>query len=561
MMRRKDTRDPIRYARPICSTAVHAAPDPIATMASTLIRKRATMRALVLALVLALPALPGLAGQPLTWFEAHRPAARRDEALGLLRRAGEHGLDPADYRAQALSDAAQSLAQTDDAANGMQRTLLDAALTDAMQRYLSDLQSGRVAPAQVGAAFTLAQQQRPDGATLLRQALAGNGLSDAVQGIAAQLPMAQPLSAALRRYRALAQAGGWQTPLPAPARGKLIAGDAYPALAELEHRLISLGDLQPRPTPPRADAVLIAAVRRFQLRHGLEPDGIVGRLTRAQLDVTPARRVRQIELTLERLRWTPLSQAQAQRMIVVNVPEFMLRAYTVQEGRMDMALEMKVIVGKALDTRTPLFDEDMRFIEFSPYWNVPRSIANGELLPRLRVDPSHFDDQGFEFVNAQGKVVPTLTEATLQAVEHGGWRIRQRPGPKNALGAIKFIFPNDSNIYLHHTPSPALFGRQRRDFSHGCIRVEEPMALARFVLQDDPAWTTERIAQSMAAGVSRTIRLRDPLPVLIAYNTVVVRQGMVHFYDDLYGHDRRLDDALRARSAALTRVPSPGAGP
>jgi murein L,D-transpeptidase YcbB/YkuD len=214
---------------------------------------------------------------------------------------------------------------------------------------------------------------------------------------------------------------------------------------------------------------------------------------------------------------------------------------------------MKIIVGKALDTRTPLFDEDMRFIEFSPYWNVPRSIVVRELLPQLRADPAHFDEQGYEFVTPDRRVVRTLTEEHLLALEHDGWRIRQRPGPKNALGAIKFIFPNNGNIYLHHTPSPRLFARQRRDFSHGCVRVEAPVALARFVLQDDPHWNHERIEEAMGSGVSRTIRLRDPLPVLLAYSTVVVKQGMVFFYDDLYGHDRLLDDALRARSAKLAR--------
>lgn len=525
-------------------------------MASILIRARAMMRAVAFALALA--ALPGLADQPLTWFEAHRPAARVDEAIELLRRAGEHGLDAADYRVQALSEAARRLAHEPDE-SGLRRAQFDAALTDAMQRYLSDLQSGRITPAQVGAAFALPQWPRQDGATLLRQALAGVGLSETVQAIARQLPMGQPLQEALRRYRDMAEAGGWQTPLPPPAGGKLIADEAYPALAELERRLTRVGDLPARTPPPRADDVLIAAVRRFQQRHGLEPDGVIGRQTLAQLDVTPAQRVRQIELTLERLRWTPLLQAR--RMIVVNVPEFMLRAYTHQSDRVDMALEMKVIVGKALDTRTPLFDEDMRFVEFSPYWNVPPSIASAELLPRLRRDPGYFEDQGFEFVTADRRVVTSLSEDHLQAVERAGWRLRQRPGASNALGAIKFIFPNNSNIYLHHTPAPALFARQRRDFSHGCVRVEAPVALARFVLQDDPRWTPERIAQAMASGISSTVRLAEPLPVLIAYSTVVVKQGLVHFYDDLYGHDRLLDAALRKRSAALARVPVTVIGP
>jgi murein L,D-transpeptidase YcbB/YkuD len=517
-----------------------------------------TMRGLAtsLALVLAI-ATPARAEQqaPLpTWFDAARqPSAQALEAIALLRNAADHGLEATDYRAQALAEAAQRLMQPDAAAD-TQRLRFDLALNDAMLRFLTDLQAGRVTPAQLGAAFAPMQRPLRDAAQLLRSARADNRLSGAVQSLTQQLPMAQPLQLALQQYRTLAQSTGWQAPLPRPAGGKLVEGDTYRALAELEQRLTLLGDLPSRAAPQQVDAELIAAVRRFQQRHGLEPDGVVGRLTLAQLDVTPAQRARQIAITLERLRWTPLLQGR--RMIVVNVPEFLLRAYAVEAGRIAMQLEMKIIVGKALDTRTPLFDEDMRYIEFSPYWNVPRSIALGETLPRLRKDPAYFAQQGFEFVTPERQVVTTLTDAAIAAVQDGRWRIRQRPGAMNALGAIKFIFPNNANIYLHHTPAPRLFARERRDFSHGCIRVEAPVALARFVLQDDPHWNHERIEEAMTAGVSRTIRLREPLPVLIAYSTVVVKHGLVFFYDDLYGHDRLLDQALQARSAALARLPN-----
>jgi murein L,D-transpeptidase YcbB/YkuD len=289
---------------------------------------------------------------------------------------------------------------------------------------------------------------------------------------------------------------------------------------------------------------------RFQERHGLTPDGVLGPKTMQQLNITPAQRVEQIMLTMERMRWTPLRQAA--RMVVVNVPEFMLRAYEVQDGRIHVKLSMKVIVGKALDTRTPLFDEEMRFIEFSPYWNIPPSIARQETVPHLRADPGYLARQGMEFVTASGQVVTTVAPAHLDAVLSGNWRIRQRPGPQNALGDIKFVFPNNDNIYLHHTPSPGLFERDRRDFSHGCIRVQEPVALAKFVLQDDPDWPEERIRSAMASGQSSTLRLTQPLTVLIAYSTVVAKAGRVFFYPDLYGHDRLLARALRQHAAALT---------
>jgi len=262
--------------------------------------------------------------------------------------------------------------------------------------------------------------------------------------------------------------------------------------------------------------------------------------------VTPAARVRQIELTLERLRWTPLMQGP--RMIVINIPEFVLRAYDVQGGHIVVRQEMKVIVGKAMGTRTPLFDEDMRFIEFSPYWNVPPSIARGEIVPRLRRDPDYFAREGFEFVSPDGRVDTTLSAQNLDAVLSAQARIRQRPGPQNALGDIKFVFPNRNNIYLHHTPATKLFERDRRDLSHGCIRVEQPVALAKFVLQDTPDWTGERILAAMGKGESATIRLTEPVRVVIAYGTVLVKNGRIYFFEDIYGLDRLLDAALRQRA-------------
>jgi L,D-transpeptidase YcbB len=186
----------------------------------------------------------------------------------------------------------------------------------------------------------------------------------------------------------------------------------------------------------------------------------------------------------------------------------------------------------------------MRSIEFSPYWNVPPSIARGEVIPRLRRDPGYFAREGFEFVTAQGQVVDTLTPELLDAVRLSTARIRQRPGSRNALGDIKFVFPNRDHIYLHHTPSVRLFERDRRDFSHGCIRIERPVALAQFALHGMPEWTEERIRQAMRRGESTALRLAEPVPVLIAYGTVIVKAGRTHFFDDIYGHDHRLDAAL-----------------
>lgn len=504
---------------------------------------------LALALALASPSLLHAAPASL-WFDADRPNAQAQYAVQRLVAAADDGLSPAHYRATDLSHALAQ-ASAGPALTPARQAQLDTALTQAMQHYLNDLTQGRVRPTQIESRFAPSAADALEIATELQQAVLAKRLPTWVEQLATSQPMASELRQALSQYRALAQHPAWQSALPALPGRKLEAGQRYAGLPQLAQRLQALGDLPPATVlPPTFEGPLVAALVQFQSRHGLTPDGVIGPLTLGELNTTPAHRAEQIALTLERLRWTPLRQSP--RMVVVNVPEFVLRAYEVNAGQIDIKLTMKVIVGKALDTRTPLFDEAMRYIEFSPYWNVPYSIASKETIPRLRRDPAYFDQQGFEFVAPGGRVLTTLADEHMDAVLSGGWRIRQRPGPKNALGDIKFIFPNNDNIYLHHTPSPGLFERDRRDFSHGCVRVQEPVALAQFVLQDDPNWTQDRIQEAMDKGESRTIRLKNPLTVLIAYSTVIVKDGRVFFYPDIYGHDRLLAQTLQRHATALS---------
>ncbi|SOZ15221.1 conserved hypothetical protein, COG2989; putative exported protein [Cupriavidus taiwanensis] len=490
-------------------------------------------------------AVPAFANEPM-WFVQGRPVPEARQAVDALAGVAADGLDPRDYDAEALrqavTQAAHGPALPPDAA-----ARLDAALSAAMERMLSDLHGGRINPRAVHANFAPPAERPFDAATWLRDAVAQHRLPYAIRQAAPTFPLYGTLRQALARYRDIARQPVWQQPLPPLPASKLTPGQPWAGAAALTARLVALGDL-PAGTqaPPRYEGALVDGVKAFQSRHGLQPDGVIGAATLAQLNLPIAERVRQIELTMERLRWTPLD---GPRMIVVNVPEFMLRAYEIRDGKLDIKLEMKVIVGKALDTRTPLFEEDMRYIEFSPYWNIPPSIARRETVPRLRRDPGYFNRQGLEFVGGDGKAVTTLSEENLEAVLNGSLRIRQRPGPLNALGDIKFVFPNNENIYLHHTPSPQLFKRDRRDFSHGCIRVEAPVALAQFVLHDMPDWNETRIREAMARGKSNTVRLQQPLPVVLAYGTVIARaDGRVSFLPDIYGHDKLLDKALRQRN-------------
>lgn len=502
-----------------------------------------------LLLVVASVAGPALADEAPLWFNAGRPTTEARQAVDTLLSSAHEGLNPGDYQA-ALLDAQLRAAEQGAALHDDQLASLDATLTSALQQYLTDLRNGRVDPRQIHANFAVPLRAPFDAHAFLLDAMFAGNLSQALRDVAPRLPMYAELRQALAQYRALVDHSAWQTPLPPLPRRKLESGQAYAGLTLLAQRLEALGDLPVgTPVPERFEGGLLTALQAFQERHGLAPDGVLGRATLQQLNVPPGERVRQIELSLERLRWTPLLNAP--RMIVVNVPEFVLRAYEVRDEQVSVQLTMRVIVGKALDTHTPLFDADMRFIEFSPYWNVPPSIARAETVPKIRRDPGYFREQGFEFVTPSGQVVTTLAPAHLEAVLQGGWRIRQRPGPQSALGDIKFVFPNHDNIYLHHTPAPQLFERERRDYSHGCIRVQEPVSLAQFVLKDEPEWTVERIQEAMTKGESRTLRLKQPLRVLIAYSTVVVKGGRVYFYPDLYGHDALLDQALRTRSAGL----------
>ena len=354
----------------------------------------------------------------------------------------------------------------------------------------------------------------------------------------------------------------WRAPLPALPGGKLQAGQRWAGLATLAERLQALGDLPEAPATAVTtyDATLQKAVQSFQSRHALPADGVIGKSTLDALAVPPAARAQQIALAMERMRLTPLPAAP--RFVTVNVPEFMLRAFRTDAGSVREDLQMRVIVGKALDTRTPLFDEDMLWIEFSPYWNIPPSIARKETVPTLRRNPGYLAAQGMEFVSASG-VSTDVTPQNLDAVMAGQMRIRQRPGPRNALGDIKFMLPNNQNIYLHHTPSPGLFSRTRRDFSHGCVRIEEPVALAQWVLHDQPEWTEARIRQSMGRPRPVTAKLLEPVPVLMLYQTAVIDGGKLHFVPDVYGQDAVLEKALKqprpapaATVTPVTRVPA-----
>ena len=492
------------------------------------------------------------AAQELLWFEEGRPRGLALQAAGILAGAESEGLDPAAYNATDLGTAL--------AAAGRQAPLaeeealrLDAALTAAMERYISDLHYGQVDPRAIRENYSPSPDTY-DPAAVLREAVRSNSLLQAVAEAVPPFPLYRELRSALGQYRRLVRDADrtplWESSLPPLPGNKLELGQTWTGLPMVIRRLVALGD---RPedffisTTYSEDVV--KGVMAFQERHGLEPDGVVGRLTAAALDVPPAARVRQIELTMERLRWTPIMHAP--RTIVVNVPDNYLEAYEMRDGKVELKTRMRVITGKAPKNRTPIFDLEMRSIEFSPYWNVPYSIASKELVPELRKYPAHFHKQNLEFV-AGGTVITEFSFDALDAVLRGEMRIRQRPGPKNAMGLIKFIMPNKDHIFLHYTSAPRLFERYRRDLSHGCVRVQKPVELARFVLKYAPEWDEARIEELMNAGEASFHNLDETVRVVIAYKTVKVgNDGKVHFFADVYGQDTLLDQALRGGSGVV----------
>jgi murein L,D-transpeptidase YcbB/YkuD len=486
----------------------------------------------------------------LFWFDNGRPHPAVAGTIQALGQAQEQGMDPADFDAQSLAARWQRV-QAGSGASAAELAAFDTAVSVATLRYLSSVHQGRVDPRVVGFDYDLSAR-RLDSLAALRSARdEAGGLAGAVTRLQPQFPVYGRLLAALATYRRLTSA---DEPPAVPALTgavkKVQPGQPWAGSTALAARLRASGDLPAGASSPAAvggapayGGALVDAVKRFQERHALEPDGVIGAETIRALNVSLARRVRQIELALERERWLP--EMRRGPYLFVNVPMFRLWAF--DPDAPDEPLRMNVVVGKSAGHATPIFMDQMEYVIFRPYWNPPPSIVRSEIVPKARRDPGYLDRQNVEIVASGSPAAAALpaTPENLDRVLAGKLAVRQKPGPKNALGLAKFIFPNAENVYMHGTPAQELFSRARRDFSHGCIRLEDPARLAEWVLRHDPQWNRDRIVAAMNGTTPTQVNLKEKLTVMLFYDTAYVdSRGVVHFADDYYGHDAKLEAAL-----------------
>lgn len=487
-----------------------------------------------------LEALYAASNHQLLWLGHANAEKNITTVLTLLRNASEHGLNPKHYDTDILHKK-QYVALMLKPSSYRELALYDTALSISLLRFLHDLHYGRVNPQGINFNLKLREKKLVDLPVLVKNSLAQNTLAQLPSVAEPALNQYQKLKPALARYRKLTDT---TPPFKLAIKKTLRPGESHPQMAELHQFLTALGDLHETAPLSSGDkpslyaSTLVTGVKNFQKRHGLDADGHIGTATVAALNTPLSERATQIELAMERLRWLP--ELNVGTSIVVNIPAFQLWAFDAIEQADADILNMRVVVGKALKTQTPVLMAEMHFIDFMPYWNVPYSIVKNEILPKLMQNSGYLEQQNMEMVSVfrDGEKPAALNQNAMNLLKQGKLRIRQRPGTKNALGRVKFIFPNKDDVYLHDTPSNTLFSRSRRDFSHGCVRVADPQKLAEFVLKSENGWNADTIRAAMNTPKSRRVILKKPIPVLFFYTTAFFdHYDNLAFYPDIYGHD------------------------
>ena len=482
-------------------------------------------------------------GDAPAWIDGRTPTAAMDQLIAALQHADREGLDPALYNASTLAARRQDAGRGFLTARGFderEAVDLDVWLTYLYLHYASDLANGLSNLAHADPEWKIAGKT-VDVLSLLERSIDEHRVGQSLAELTPAHAQYTRLRDALQHYRDIAAKGGWPQLPPAL---KLKPGQRSPEVPAVARRLAVTGDFAAAVQDGDVEytPALQEAVKRFQRRHGLPDDGVIAPATVAQLNVPVERRIEQITLNLERWRWLP--RELGERYVLVNIPEYRLEVW--DHGAVPVT--MRVVVGKK-DTPTPIFNDEMTYLVFAPYWNVPADIASKETIPSVLKDPAFLDKTNMEVLDRSGHPVDPSSIDLSQA---GNYRFRQRPGGKNSLGYVKFMFPNQFNVYLHDTPADSLFARAARSFSHGCVRVEQPEQLAQYVLRDQPDWTPEQIEAAMHGGQEKSVKLREAIPVYLGYFTArVSADGILQFRNDVYGIDARQQTLLAAALKTL----------
>ena len=476
-------------------------------------------------------------------YRKFRPAWSNDALRAELRRlvalSWLEGLNPADFHAQLIRQSPK------DPAPQSKRNVAeqDIVQTDALIRLLYQLYFGKVSPIGLDPNWNFSRKLPvADPVSAISQALDDGKLAQLVDTVRIKHPFYSELKAALQAFTEYDVQGGWPQ---IPAGEVLKPGMADKRLSVLRQRLTITGEYAPE-TPAEADVYdvpLADAVKKFQERHGLDVDGVIGATTLAALNVKAADRVAQIKANLERARWVLRTVVEQKDLVLVNIAGFYLRLFI--DGK--SVWRTGVITGRPYH-KTPVFTEDISYVVINPDWTVPRSIIRNEIFPKAKSDPAYLGRNNYKLVGSSGAAISPLsidwTAMTARSFPYG---VVQQPGENNALGLVKFIFPNPHNVYLHDTPSRQLFTKTGRAFSHGCIRVEDPMKLAELILGNRLGWQRAQIDAAVASKKLRRVDLPKKFPVAILYWTVdPMGGGQAKFYNDVYGRDARLIAALKA---------------
>ena len=480
------------------------------------------------------------------WTDSRGPLPQTELLLNAIRRADGEGLRPGDYHLGKIEAILSELQPTPE--SGAQSNLprlvdLDLLLTDAFLIYGSHLLAGRINPEQIDPQW-FAHRRETDMARLLEEALGANLIEETLAALLPAYAGYTRLRDTLAIYRKFAETGGWPA---VPSGDKLRQGDRSVRIPLLRQRLVAEEFLTDVGTDTQTffDIELERALKKFQVQNGLEADGILGDQTLQALNVSADQRVRQIVVNMERWRWLP--QELGDRYILVNIAAFNLDVVEQETP----VLNMRVVAGKAY-RKTPVFSDMITYLVINPYWGVPDTIAKKDILPKIKKNPNFLIDQKIRIFEGWGADTREIDPGTIDwnsvAAANFPYRFKQDPGPQNALGRIKFMFPNQFDVYLHDTPSKELFTKARRDFSSGCIRIEKPVEMAEYLLRNHPDWTPEKIRSTLSASdfTPQTVKLAEAVNIHILYWTVWVgKDDRIHFGPDIYDRDSALDTAMR----------------